>query len=70
MGPNVSKNLKMLLLLQNAAIRFKTCPPPNGPHKTTFGTFETLSFPFYDIFIYLFIFLLFFFWGGGGGGWK
>ena len=52
MGPNGRDNFKTLLLLQIAAKSFETCSEfsRNGPHKTTSGIFEILSFQFLTIF--------------------
>ena len=51
MGPNGSKNFKTLLL-QIAAKNMKLVLnfPPSGPHKTTFGIIDMLSFWFLTIF--------------------
>ncbi len=51
MGPSRSKNFKTLLLLQIAAKNFETCSEfaTNGPHKTMWGIFGILSFPFLTI---------------------
>ena len=46
MGPNGSENFKTLLPLNSQQKVFKLVNSPNGPHKTTFGIFEILSFRF------------------------
>ena len=48
MGLNGGENVKTLLLLHIAAKSVQMCSDffPNGPHKTTLGFFEILSFRF------------------------
>ena len=49
MGANISKRYSSY---QSQPKVFKILPnfPPNGPHKTTFGIFESLSFRFLTFF--------------------
>ncbi len=54
MVPHGSENFKTLLLPHITSKSFLTSPnfPSNGPHKTTFGIFENVSFPFLTIFFF------------------
>ncbi len=50
----MKSNILMILLLQIRAKGFQTSPefPPFGPHKTSFGIFEILSFRFFRFFFF------------------
>ncbi len=54
MGPNGSEISKRYssYKLQPNVLKLVLNYPPNGPHKTTFGIFEILSFWFLTIFFF------------------